>query len=128
MRERESAALPPEVVRRWIEAFNARDLTGFLALATADLEIRNPLGNAFRGAGGAREFLTKNEEMDVRVVQDGQAHIDGNRVVVPTVMRMSDGTEIRSAGVFELRGGRVARLHIVIDRSAVGLSPGSADA
>jgi hypothetical protein len=122
----EATAAPADAVRRLIEAFNARDLAAFLALTTDDIEIRNPLGNALRGAEGVREFLRKNEEMGVHVEQDGSARIDGNEVALPTVMRMSHGTEIRSAGVFALRGGKVARLHIVIDRGAAGLPSESA--
>ena len=120
----EATAAPADAVRRLIEAFNARDLAAFLALTTEDIEIRNSLGNARHGAEGVREFLRENEQMGVQVEQDGSARIEGNEVALPAVMRMSNGTEIRSTGVFELRGGKVARLRIVIDRGAAGQSSG----
>ena len=117
----EPTAAPADAVRRLIEAFNARDLAALLALTTDDIEIRNPLGNALRGAEGVREFLRKNEEMGVHVEQDGPAHVDGDRVAVPTVMRLSFRTEMRSAGVFDRRGGKVTGLSIVMDRTLAGL-------
>jgi hypothetical protein len=36
-------------------------------------------------------------------------------------MRLGNGIEVRSAGVFEVRDGKVARLRIVTDRAAAGL-------
>jgi hypothetical protein len=104
-----------------MDAFNARDVDRFLALATDDIEIRNPLGNAVHGIEGAREFVSKNEQMGVFVQQDGPARIDGNQVAIPAVMRLGNGTEIRSAGVFDVRDGQVARLRILTDRTAAGL-------
>jgi hypothetical protein len=110
-----------DVVRQFMDAYNARDVDRFLALATDDIEIRNPLGNAVHGIEGAREFLSKNEQMGVLVQQDGRARIDGNQIAIPAVMRLRSGTELRSAGVFEVRDGRVARLWILTDRAAAGL-------
>jgi hypothetical protein len=37
------------------------------------------------------------------------ARIDGAQVAVPTIMRMSDSTELRYAGLFEVREAKVAR-------------------
>jgi hypothetical protein len=36
-------------------------------------------------------------------------------------MRMGDGTELRSAGLFEVRESKVARLRILMDRARRGV-------
>jgi limonene-1,2-epoxide hydrolase len=112
---------PAEVVRRFREAFNARDLDAFLTLVTEDVVFRNPLGKAERGLDAARDFLAHNEQMGVSVEQDGAELVDGQRVVVPTLMRLGDGTTLAAAGIFEVRDGRVASFQAVMDRASVGL-------
>lgn len=66
--------------------------------------------------------MKTNEQQGVFVEQDGPERIEGGQVAVPTVMCMSDGSELRSVGVFEVRKGKVARLRILMDRAAAGLS------
>ena len=112
---------PAEVVRRMNEAFNARDREGFLGLLTEDVEFRNPLGKTMRGSEAASEFWDANVQQGVFVEQDGAERVDGQQVAVPTIMRMADGTELRSAGVFEVRDGKIAHFRVVMDRAAVGL-------
>ena len=112
---------PAEVVRRMREAFNARDRDGFLALLTDDVEFRNPLGNTVCGSAAASEFWDANMRAGVFVEQDGAERVDGQQVAVPTIMRMADGTELRSAGIFEVRDDKIAQFHVVMDRAAAGL-------
>ncbi len=45
--------------------------------------------------------------MGVFVEQEGAERQDGQRVAVPVLMRMTDGTELR-AGIFEFAEGKVA--------------------
>jgi hypothetical protein len=101
---------PVDVVRRLIDAFNARDVDRFLALCH---RIRNPLGNAMHGIEGGRV----NEQMGALVEQDGSASIDGNPHGAAPQPRH---TELKSAGVFEGREGRVARLRIHMDSASDG--------
>ena len=63
-------------------------------------------------------FLGENEQMGAPVEQDGSASIDGNPHGAAPQPRH---TELKSAGVFEGREGRVARLHVLMDRAAAGL-------
>jgi hypothetical protein len=116
----QATAAPADVVRQLIDAFNARDIERFFALVSDDLEIRTPLGKAVRGLAGAREFMKANDQMGVFVEQDGAERVDGTEVAVPPIMRMSDGTELRSTGLFEVRESKVARLRILMDRAAAG--------
>jgi hypothetical protein len=108
-------------VLRLTEAFNARDREGFLGLLADDVEFRNPMGKGARGMDAATEFWRANEEMGVFVEQDGPERVDGERVVVPVVMRMGDGTQLVAAGVFDVRDGKVALFWVVMNRAEVGL-------
>ena len=88
---------------------NARDRDGFLGLLAEDVELRNPLGNTVRGSEAASDSWDASVQAGVFVEQDGAERVDGQQVAVPTIMRMADDTELRSAGVFEVRDGETAR-------------------
>lgn len=60
-------------------------------------------------------------EMGVFVEQDGAEREDGQRVAVPALMRMADGTELRAAAIFDFAEGKVALFQVVMDRAATGL-------
>jgi hypothetical protein len=60
-------------------------------------------------------------QTDRRTVQDGAERVDGERVALPTIMRMADGTALRCAGVFEIRDGKVAVFCVMMNRADVGL-------
>lgn len=112
---------PAEVVRRLTEAFNGRDRDGFLGLLSDDVEFRTPMGKSMHGLLAAKEFWRANEERGVFVEQDGAERVDGARVTLPTIMRTADGTELRCAGVFEIRDGKVAVFCVMMNRADVGL-------
>jgi len=92
-----------------------------LALLADDVEFRGPMGKAMHGLNGANLFWDANDEMGVYVEQDGAERQDGQRVAVPVLMRMADGTELRAAGIFEVAEGKVALFQVVMDRAAAGL-------
>jgi hypothetical protein len=119
--ERWPVSAPAEVVRRLTEAFNGRDRDGFLGLLADDVEFRSPMGKAMHGLAAAKEFWRANEERGVFVEQDGAERIDGERVALPTIMRMADGTGLRCAGVFEIRDGKVAVFCVMMTRADTGL-------
>ena len=112
---------PVEVVRRLTEAFNGRDRDGFLGLLADDVEFRTPMGTSMHALSAAKEFWRENEEQGVFVEQDGAERVDGERVALPTIMRMADGTALRCAGVFEIRDGKVAVFCVMMNRADVGL-------
>jgi limonene-1,2-epoxide hydrolase len=112
---------PLEIVRGFTNAFNKRDQDSFLALLTADVEVRNPLGNSTTGHEAAKQFLAANTHLGVYVEPDGPERVDGNHVALPVHMRMGDGTELHPAGVFDIRDDKIARFSVVMDRAAAGL-------
>ena len=113
---------PLEIARTFNDAFNARDQERFLALLADDVEISNPLGNRSTAHEGGQQFLAANIHLGVHVEPDGPERVDGQRVAVPVILRMGDGTELRPAGVFDVRDdGKIARFAVVMDRAAAGL-------
>ena len=56
-----------EVVRRWVEAYNQRDIEGLLELSHPDIEFRSVFagiesGGAFRGSEGVYEYFKAIED------------------------------------------------------------------
>lgn len=119
--ERWLVSAPTEVVRRLTEALNGHDRDGFLELLADDVEFRTPIGTARDGLAAAKEFWRANDEQGVFVEQDGAERVDGDWVTMPTIVRMADGTELRSARVFEIRDDKVAVLCVGMNRADAGL-------
>jgi ketosteroid isomerase-like protein len=111
-----------EVVRAAIDAYNRRDFEAMRALNHADVELD---WSASRGLGAGvyrgleevfsfyRDFLGTFEEV---VIEPDRFIESGDSVVVPNSaqVRGRDGIETvaRSALVFEVRGGRLARISL----------------
>lgn len=124
-----------EVVRRAVAALNARDLEGYLACCTRDVELHIPemLTGVYEGSQGIRRFLTDVEDaapdfhidlQDLRAVGDDQ--------VLASVQTGSHG---RASGipmvttqtnVYDLVEGKIRRVRIFVDHhqalEAVGLA------
>jgi ketosteroid isomerase-like protein len=125
-----------EVVRRWFEAWNRRDLATSLALFSSEGEIdwsrsRGPLKGVYRGHGELEsfwdEFWTTFESVQI------EAHgftVAGSDVVVPNTshMRGREGVEViaRSTFVYTVEGGQITLLRMFQEREealeAAGLS------
>jgi hypothetical protein len=71
-----------ELVERFADAFNRRDLDSLLALCHAEIELDTPAG-ALRGHGGARRWALKQWQGDtpVEVATDRIEDAEGGRVV-----------------------------------------------
>jgi ketosteroid isomerase-like protein len=126
-----------ETVGRAIAAINGRDLDGYLACCTENVELLvthfATLGGEYVGADGIRRFLTDIEDAvpDFRIeVQSVQA-VDDSSVIafvrVSSTGRASGiamGTE--SANVYDFTDGKIKRIRIFLDRGealkAVGLA------
>jgi uncharacterized protein len=111
-----------EVVRRAIAAYNRRDFEAMRALNHPDVELdwsasRGLRAGVYRGLeevfGFYRDFLGTFEKV---VVEPDRFIESGDSVVVPNSaqIRGRDGIETvaRSALVFEVRGGRLARIRL----------------
>jgi ketosteroid isomerase-like protein len=125
-----------EIVRRWIEAFNRRDLTSTLALWSADCELdwsrsMGPLKGVYRGHRGLEtfwnEFWSTFERVELEPHGFTQADSD---VVVPNTahLRGREGIEVvaRSTFVVTVENGLTTRLRLFQERAealeAAGLS------
>jgi ketosteroid isomerase-like protein len=124
-----------DVVRRAVAALNSRDLDGYLACCTEDVELHTPL-EAFVGVyerrDGMKQWLADVEDaapdfhidlQDVKAVGSHQvlalAHL-GSTGRISGVPLAGD-----SGNVYDLVGGKIRRTRIFLDRAdarrAVGL-------
>jgi ketosteroid isomerase-like protein len=109
-----------EIVRRSIDAFNRRDFETIETLNHPDVELdwsawRGLQAGVYHGWEEVRRFYNTFLEMFEEVNAHPERFIDSSdSVVVPNSaqMRGRDGIETtaRSALVFELHGGRIARI------------------
>lgn len=116
-----------DLVRRYVERYNANDIEGMLACCTDDIvfeTVANP-GGALRlnGKDEIREvLLATTRAFRERRHQLAGIIVDGDRVAAETVfsgvaaaqlgdqVRPGDHVSIRGATIFEIRDGRFARI------------------
>jgi ketosteroid isomerase-like protein len=109
-----------EIVQRSLDAYNRRDLDGLREVSDPALEVdwsasRGLEAGVYRGLEEVLRFYQTFFEMFEKVEIEPEPFIEtGNAVVVPNTahMRGRDGIETvaRSALVFELRSGLIARI------------------
>jgi ketosteroid isomerase-like protein len=131
-----------EVVRNAIAAYNRRDLEAVAALTNPDVEVdwtasRGVEAGVYRGWGKVARFYRSYFETFEEINIEPDCFIEaGDSIVVPNHghVRGRDGIEAvaRSALVFEVRRGRVARVCLYQETrealEAVGLSEQDAHA
>jgi len=124
-----------EIIERAIAAINARDLDGYLACCTEDIELHTPLaalGGVYVGADGIRQFMVDIEEAAPDFRLDLQrAEAVGADQIVASVRTSSTGRTsgiplgFDSTNVYDFAEGRIKRVRIFRDRQealkAVGL-------
>ena len=123
-----------EVVGRAIAAINARDVSAYIDLSHPDLELvmpTAPLEGTLRGKAGIQEFFSSLEQaasvfrFDVETLQA----VESDRVLALVRLTFVSDRGVpltqRLANVYELKGGRLRRVHVYLDRdealAAVGL-------
>jgi ketosteroid isomerase-like protein len=125
-----------ELVERAIAAINARDIDGYLACCTEDIELETPLtpiAGVYEGREGIRRFLGDIEDAgpDFRIDVRGVDPIGSDRVValvcVSSTGRASGiGSVNETTNVYDFAEGRIRRIRIFLDRQealkAVGLT------
>ena len=127
-----------EVVRRWIDGYNRRDMDGLVELTSPDLEVRSVFAFDFRGYDGLRAyFMELDGAYDDFQVVPGDL-IDAGAAVVMVAHAKWRGKDSTAEGetpvqiAFWLRAGRVVRIKTFRDRrealEAVGLSEQDAHA
>jgi ketosteroid isomerase-like protein len=125
-----------DVVRRAIDAFNRRDLDGFVRENDCEIVLDwsrspGPEGGIYHGHEGVRRLLGSFYEAWDRITVSPEEFVErGNYVAVPneTWFWGRDGIKVEARGVFvnTLRNGRIAELRVYRDRAealkAVGLA------
>lgn len=129
-----------DVVRRAIDAYNRSDFEAIRAINHPDVEVdwsasRGPVAGIYRGADEVIDFMRDFLDTFEQVRMEAERYVDaGESVVVPnaTYLKGRGGIETaaRSALLFEVRDGRVARIRLYQETgealAAVGLGNDSA--
>jgi len=122
-----------EVVERVVAAVNGRDLKGYLAHCTDDVQLRTPaFGGVYDGAVGITRFFADLEDAaaDFHVTIEHLEPVGADRVVAFMHLAVSGRTTgietpMDSANVYEFVEGKIARTRVFLDRAealkAVGL-------
>jgi hypothetical protein len=115
-----------EVVRRAIAAVNERDVDGYLACCTEDVELCTPFAEVtglYQGPGGIRRFFTDVEDagpafrLDLERLEQVQAGGVVAFIRGHATWRVSGiPTEVKTANVYDFEGGRIRRVRIFSDR------------
>jgi len=123
-----------EIVKRFVEAFNERDVETFAAMSTADFEWVTSMaaveGETFSGREGIETYFARMREaweefrafaggyrdLDERVLWSGRLEGRGRVSGVP----VSAPLDI----IFELRDGKVSVMHSYLDHEQAMLAAG----
>jgi ketosteroid isomerase-like protein len=122
--------MPPhnvELVKQAIEAFNATEVEGFVALATDDFEWSPSMvaieGQVFRGSEGIRAYCASLDDVwsEFRILPDSFRD-SGDTVLMLGSLRgrgRSSGVTVdESLGmVFDVRDGKIARIRGFLDHA-----------
>jgi len=125
-----------ETVARAITAINQRDIDGYLACCTENIELRtpvSPVAGAYEGAVGIRRFFADIEDAgpDFRLDLERLEAVGSERVLAFTRVtyhgRASGlSTPVETGNVYEFEEGKIRRIQIFLDRGealeAAGLS------
>jgi len=126
-----------ETVERAIAAINARDVDGYLACCTENVELVTPLallGAEYVGADGIRRFFTDIEDVgpDFRIqVQSVQAV--GDDTVIAFIQTSASGrasgisTGTESTNVYDFIEGKISRIRIFLDHDEALKAVGPAE-
>jgi ketosteroid isomerase-like protein len=125
------------LVERAIAAINARDVEGYLACCTEDVELETPaaaVGGVYEGIDGIRRFFTDIEDAapDFRLDLDGLKEVDSKRVVASLHMSSTGrASGIRMAppttNVYDLTDGKISHVRVFFDRQQALEAAGLAD-
>jgi ketosteroid isomerase-like protein len=124
-----------ETVGRAIAAINARDIHGYLACCTENVELLLPLAGAeYLGADGIKRFFTDIEDIgpDFRIeVQRVQAIGDTAAIAFLRVGATGRASGIvtgaESANVYDFIDGKISRVRIFLDRDEALKAVGPAE-
>jgi ketosteroid isomerase-like protein len=125
-----------EIVERAIAAINERDIDGYLACCTEDIQLQtpvSPVAGVYEGADGIRRFFADIEDAgpDFRLDLERLEAVEGERVLAFVGIAAhgrASGLPIpaETGNVYEFEEGKIRRIQIFLDRGealeAAGLS------
>ena len=133
-----------EIVQRAVAAVNDRDIDGYLACCTEDIQLQTPVSpieGTYNGSEGIKRYFAdlRDAGPDLRVTIDRLETVGADRVVGFVRLNMSGrasgislGGDIPATNVYDLADGKIKRVRIFLDRQealeAVGLSEHDAHA
>jgi ketosteroid isomerase-like protein len=125
-----------QVVKRAVEAINHRDIDGYLACCTEDVQLTTPtveVGGTYDGPDGIRRFFTDiaDASPDFKIVIESLEAVGPDRVlglmsVTGTGRASGIPIENPTGNVYDFADARIQRIRIFFDRNqaleAAGLS------
>ena len=115
-----------EVVKRAVEAINQRDIDGYLACCTKDVQLITPiaeLAGSYDGPDGIRRFFTDIGDAgpDFKITIEHLEAIGPDRVLAlgrNTATGRASGipTEAATGNVYDFAGGKIQLIRIFFDR------------
>ena len=125
-----------EIVKRAVGAINQRDIDGYLACCTEDVQLVTPVAEvagAYDGPDGIRRFFTDitDASPDFKIVIESLEAVGPDRVLAfgrNTGAGRASGIRMEyvTGNVYDFAGGRIQRIRIFFDRGqaleAAGLS------
>ena len=115
-----------EVVKRAVGAINRRDIDGYLACCTEDVQLVTPVaevGGAYDGPEGIRRFFTDigDAAPDFKIVIESLEAVGPDRVfgfmrVLGTGRASGIPIENATGNVYDFAGGKIQRIRIFFDR------------
>lgn len=116
-----------DAVRRAVAAVNRRDIDGYLACCTDDVQLSTPLAEVtgvYEGADGIRRFFADvgdtgpDFELTIeRVEAIGRDRVLTFMLVTATGRASGIPQDSRTGNVYDLAGGKIERIRIFVDRA-----------
>ena len=115
-----------ELVKRAVAAVNQRDIDGYLACCTKDVQLITPIAEvagSYNGPDGIRRFFTDIGDAgpDFKITIEHLEAIGPDRVLAlgrNTATGRASGipTEAATGNVYDFAGGKIQRIRIFFDR------------
>jgi steroid delta-isomerase-like uncharacterized protein len=114
-----------ETVERAITAINERDIDGYLACCTEDIQLQMPgVEGVYEGADGIRRFFADIEDAtpDFRMDIERTEGASGERILAflrVTFHGRASGVSMpaETGNVYEFEDGKIRRVQIFLDRA-----------
>ena len=116
-----------QVVKRAVEAINRRDIDGYLAWCTEDVQLVTPVADvagAYDGPDGIRRFFTDiaDASPDFKIVIESLEAVGPDRVlgfmrVLGTGRASGIPIENATGNVYDIADGKIQRIRVFFDRN-----------